>query len=75
METKEIKPCPFCGDTDIDFREGSTFRWMLAECNNCGATCGEIRLQTCGEGTPSDWRKNGENDVIDEWNRRALGKA
>ena len=63
-------PCPFCGATGITIREGSTFRWLLGECNGCGATCGEVRVQTCGEGIPADWRKHGEDAVIAEWNKR-----
>ena len=63
-------PCPFCGETDITTSEGSTFRWMLAECNGCGATCGEVRVQTIGDGTPRDWRLRGERDALAEWNKR-----
>lgn len=37
-------PCPFCGETDVSIREGSTFRWVVAECNHCGAMCGEVRV-------------------------------
>ena len=42
----EIKPCPFCGSTSISIQEGSTFRWMLACCNDCDAKSGEIRVDT-----------------------------
>ena len=49
-ELLKAKPCPFCGEKSITIREGSTFRWMLAECNGCGATCGEVRVQTIGPG-------------------------
>jgi hypothetical protein len=66
----EPLPCPFCGEKSITIREGSTFRWMLAECLACGATCGEVRVQTCGNGAPADWRKRGEGAVIAEWNKR-----
>ena len=68
-------PCPFCGKKSITIREGSTFRWMLAECLACGATCGEVRVQTCGEGIPADWRKHGEAAVIEEWNTRHNAKV
>jgi len=27
-----VKPCPFCGHVGLDFREGTTFRWLSAEC-------------------------------------------
>lgn len=63
-------PCPFCGGSNILVRVGSTFRWMLAECNECGATCGEVRVQTMGEGVPADWAERGESAAIAEWNKR-----
>lgn len=34
---RELKPCPFCGETGLDFDEGSTFRWLLPSCKGCGA--------------------------------------
>lgn len=67
----EAKPCPFCGEKSITIREGSTFRWMLAECLECGATCGEVRVQTMGPGLPADWKAKAEQDVVAEWNKRA----
>jgi Lar family restriction alleviation protein len=60
-------PCPFCGDTDVAVVEGSTFRWRQVECNNCGARCGNTRVQTI---PPIDHAKN-ELWAIEEWNRRA----
>lgn len=68
---RELKPCPFCGETGLDFDEGSTFRWLLPSCKGCGATCGEVRVQTMGEGTPGEWRAAAEADAIDAWNRRS----
>lgn len=67
----DVMPCPFCGETSILIREGSTFRWMIAECLGCGATCGEVRVQTMGPGLPADWKAKAEQDVVAEWNRRA----
>lgn len=68
---RELKPCPSCGETGLDFDEGSTFRWLLPSCKGCGATCGEVRVQTMGEGTPGEWRAAAEADAIDAWNRRS----
>ena len=70
-ELLEAKPCPFCGEKSITIREGSTFRWMLAECLGCGATCGEVRIQTMGPGLPADWKAKAEQDVVAAWNKRA----
>ena len=68
--TGSIKPCPFCGSVAIDFREGSTFRWIAAGCDQCGATCGEVRVQTSGEGNPELWAQKAKQDAIKEWNTR-----
>jgi Lar family restriction alleviation protein len=67
----EAKPCPFCGEKSIAIHEGSTFRWMVAECNGCGATCGEVRMQTMGPGLPAHWKTKAEQDAVEEWNKRA----
>lgn len=68
-ETKPL-PCPFCGHVGLDFAEGSTFRWVLASCAACGATCGETRIQTCGDGTPQEWCAAARANSIAAWNRR-----
>ena len=65
------KPCPFCGDVGITIREGSTFRWIVPECIECGATCGEVRVQTMGEGSPEEWKARAERAAVEAWNTRA----
>lgn len=70
--TDELKPCPFCGDSGVTtMNEGSTFRWRYLSCNSCGATPGEVRVQTFGDGTPDEWEKQAAKDAIAAWNRRA----
>lgn len=66
----EPLPCPFCGHTGIEIFEGSTFRWMVAECIECGARCGEIRVQTLGEGNPKLWDAQARVDTLAAWNTR-----
>lgn len=56
-------PCPFCGTTGLDFSDGSTFRWGIASCISCGATCGETRREYPDKG---EWH----SDAVEEWNRR-----
>ena len=65
-----VMPCPFCGSDSISFREGSTFRWMQMECDECGATCGEVRVQTLGPGTVTEWNAKAEADAMAAWNTR-----
>ena len=62
----QIKPCPFCGCETISVVEGSTFRWARGECCTCGASCGEVRVDTMN---PRDEAKIRE-DVVEEWNKR-----
>lgn len=71
-DTKPVlKPCPFCGHVGLDFAEGSTFRWIVASCGGCGATTGETRIQTLGQGTRDEWMTEARSDAIAAWNRRA----
>ena len=70
-DADSIKPCPFCGSVGLDFREGSTFRWLIAECACCRATCGEVRVQTTGDGNPDLWAQQARQDAIKAWNERA----
>lgn len=69
--TDQLKPCPFCGHVGLDFKEGSTFRWLVAECAGCGASRGETRIQTMGQGTKEEWMAAAQEDAIRDWNRRA----
>jgi Lar family restriction alleviation protein len=66
------KPCPFCGHVGVSICEGSTFRWRVAECNDCGAIGPEERIQTTGNGTPDEWEENVRGRVIETWNTRAI---
>lgn len=61
-------PCPFCGNSGLDFYEGSTYRWGIASCSGCGASCGEIRREYPDKG---EWHK----EAIAEWNRRTSPPA
>jgi Lar family restriction alleviation protein len=70
----ELLPCPFCGSTDIVVREGSTFRWRIAICNECDATCGEIRHNTLAD-DQSQAEINSTKDAIELWNIRHLAAS
>lgn len=61
-------PCPFCGGKTINIAEGSTFRWAIGKCDNCGASCGEVRINTMQP------RNEDEiiSAVIEEWNKRTV---
>lgn len=73
MTTKDqaIAPCPFCGHVGLEFREGSTFRWLIADCGGgCGCSLGETRIQTRGEGTKEEWMARAQSNAIEVWNTR-----
>lgn len=67
--------CPFCGHTDVQVVEGSTFRWRVAACENCGARAGEVRIQTLGEGTLEQWEIAARESALVEWNTRFVVPA
>ena len=64
------KSCPFCGGTSVFTSEGSTFRWWVAGCNECGAQAGEVRRQTLGDGTNEEWDEAARIEAIEAWNER-----
>lgn len=64
----ELKPCPFCGSTDVELRSGYLFNGAV-HCNNCTADVvfDAVRLineDGIYEETP--WREA----VTKGWNRR-----
>lgn len=60
----EAKPCPFCGGTNIPLGEGSTFRWVVMECVDCGGRCGAVRRP------PGGAASDDYESAVAEWNRR-----
>jgi len=44
---------------------------MLASCSECGATCGEERVQTSGNGYREDWWQEAKIRATKTWNTRA----
>ena len=63
----ELLPCPWCGAAQITIREGSTFRWRIVECAQCGAGPGEFRSDNRFDLTDDDRR-----EAHEFWNRRAV---
>jgi hypothetical protein len=57
-------PCPFCGHIGLDFSDGETYRWGVASCGGCGASCGDVRRDYPDQG---EWH----TEAIAEWNRRS----
>ena len=67
MTDKEPLPCPFCGESSVTVHEASTFRWVVAECDHCGAQGPEARRDTT-----KAWPNEAEDTpkAIAEWNTR-----
>ena len=53
---EELKPCPFCGDADIEIIESSEYYDEF-----------EVQCQECG--ARSDW-ENTRRKVVADWNKR-----
>ena len=66
----EPLPCPFCGHVGVTHSEGSTFRWMVTECDRCGAQCGEERINTMTM-ERSAAIEQAKEAAIKTWNTRA----
>ena len=57
-------PCPFCGHIGLDFADGETYRWGVASCGGCGASCGDVRREYPDKG---EWH----TEAIAEWNKQS----
>ena len=63
--------CPFCGESSVSTHEGSTFRWMLAECDYCGAQGPEARIDTMTKDRDAAIEA-GKRAALAEWNTRRV---
>ena len=70
QQAPEPLPCPFCGHVGVTHHEGSTFRWMVTECDRCGAQCGEERINTMTM-ERSAAMEQAKEAAIKTWNTRA----
>ena len=64
------KACPFCGSHDIKTLPGSSLRFMVAECQQCGAQGPEVRIQ---EGTHEQAETMARLQAMAEWSYRVGG--
>lgn len=63
-------PCPFCGESSAIVVEGTSYRWVAVQCQDCGAQCGEIRRRDPIGQTAEDKAKD-EAEAVKEWNIRS----
>ena len=61
----ELKPCPFCGSTDVELRAGAVFHGAV-HCNACTADVVFDAMRMIEQG---DY--DCETAVTDSWNGRA----
>ncbi len=61
----ELKPCPFCGSTDIDYGicTGTMRGFGYVQCENCGAEIREVKKCKTAD------------TAIAAWNRRLMDDA
>lgn len=67
MTIDDLLPCPWCGATNVFVLEGSTCRWVRAECVECGASCGERRRDLKGIRL---WLEEDQEIALSAWNDR-----
>ena len=61
----DLKPCPFCGSTNVELRAGIMFNGAV-HCNDCSADVVFNAVKLIAEGN-CDWI----TAVTNGWNRRA----
>lgn len=54
-DMEELKPCPFCGGSDIDIRTDDGGLSWYSFCNDCGVICGYSMTK---------------DDTVNAWNMR-----
>ena len=59
MEKYELKPCPFCGGTDLEFDGAPIHYWIVCNNKECGAG---------GSGADT------EEGAVEKWNTRFVPK-
>lgn len=60
MSEAELKPCPFCGETRVDYWHDFYGEGMMSA----------VSCRTCDAAMMSLGRENMENYLVEQWNRR-----
>ena len=66
--SENIKPCPFCGETNGHDEMGDTYRWRRWRCDSCGACGPEERCQITGSGHGGE--AEARQIALAAWNQR-----
>jgi len=56
-----LKPCPFCGLSDLVMSDQSPSQWRAILCNECGARGPSVKLE--------------DREIENDWNTRTSGHA
>lgn len=58
MKNNKLKPCPFCGSTEVAFLDGGVYDEMRfqVECQSCGATVGFINESRSDDELGEAWK-------------------
>lgn len=65
-ESDELKPCPFCGSTDIEENATAVISGRTTESQS-----GWVECRTCTAEGPTEEVSEGFQPARDAWNRRA----
>ena len=65
MKNNKLKPCPFCGSTEVAFLDGGVYDEMRfqVECQNCGATVGFINESRSGDELGEAWNMRSTTEI------------
>lgn len=67
-----LKPCPFCGSTDVYVTDWRIFdNWD--KCDNYGTNYKEVTCHNCQANTFTNYDSDDERDPVDKWNNRIGG--
>lgn len=65
MKNNKLKPCPFCGSTEVAFLDGGVYDEMRfqVECQNCGATVGFINESRSDDELGEAWNMRSTTEI------------
>ena len=65
MKNNKLKPCPFCGSTEVAFLDGGVYDEMRfqVECQSCGATVGFINESRSDDELGEAWNMRSTTEI------------
>ena len=72
MNDRRLKPCPFCGDTDVElrWRDGRNGLYGFVQCNYCGAQTRTLKLYDQDPASDTFYVQETFGRIARLWNKR-----